>query len=155
MITKQILDELRSTQQKPYFGSQAKEMFVNGCFNPENWNGGDGIIRQYCYDIEYSANRWEAFEVDWYVEDHLHSGDVIVQYAHFEDYNYVTVIVRGYDNDNRDSDWYIDQYLIQYYKSRGKTEKVLYNGNPIREDQYIVLLNMIETTGYKFNLENE
>jgi hypothetical protein len=25
-------------------------MFVDGVFNSDNWNGGDGIIRQYFYD---------------------------------------------------------------------------------------------------------
>lgn len=156
MIERDDLQKLRDSQQKSRFASEAKSMFVNGEFNTDNWNGGDGNIRQFTYDVDWKwGNNNRCWEIDWKVGDHNHSGDAIVQYVHFEDFNYVTIIVRGYDCDDDEHDWYLDQYLIQYYKNHGKTDRILYNGNPITEEQYLVLLNLIEQTGFEFIIENK
>jgi hypothetical protein len=152
LITKEILDHLRSNQQKPYFGSEAKAMFVNGEFNPSNWNGGDGLIRQWTEEVKYNEELRDWYELNWKDDCFEYDCAFIVNYSNYEDMNYVTIILDGSRFDGDESYDFLDTITIAWYKSRGKTDHIKYNAYYITEDQYILLLNLIEKTGFKFVL---
>jgi hypothetical protein len=154
MITKETLDNLRKVQQKDYYGSQAQAMFVNRFFNPSNWNGGDGIIRQYFSDFSHGKLRdgTIATEIECKFNELEFTGDIIVTHKWFDDQNYVTIILKGniYKN-NKYIDDIEDIVYLSWYKSRGATETLIYNGSLMTEDEYIFILNALESTGYKFD----
>lgn len=155
VITKEILQILRDNQQKDYYGSQAKAMFVNGVFNPSNWNGGDGLVRQYFSDFNHGKLRDDtvAKEISFMNGNTEYSGDVIVTHTWFDDQNYVTVILRGsLYIDNQFDDDIEDVAYFSWYKSRGSTEVAKYNGKSMTEDEYLLVLNALVATGYEFEL---
>lgn len=149
-ITHETLDELRHNQQKNNYGSQALQMFINGVFTGENWNGGDGIFRQFFYDYY----KKEAYEVDCTLNGLEYSVSLIISHTYFEDQNYVTIVIDGnmYRDDNYE-DSINDVAYFSWYKSRGRTELAKYNGEPITEEQYLLILNLLQATGFKFNLD--
>lgn len=150
MITKQGLlqrhNELvnYAKQKSSGFESIPKPLFVGVKFNPDNWNGGDAIIRQFTYYLE-DEGRY-AREFDW----EYMSGDFISSHNWFNDQNYINIILHVYDE--RINKWILESYLITYYKNRGKTEVIYKNGKLITLDEYIELLNIIESTGFKFDM---
>lgn len=138
-INKDTLERLRKAQySNPLLGSWPEPMFVDGVFNPDNWNGGDDIIRDFFYDVEYSGDWARGYELDDY--------DVIINFNYFNDQAYGTVIVRGITFEGES----FDVYLLSWYKHRGKTEVAQLNGQPLEESKYLELLNLIEKIGYKF-----
>jgi hypothetical protein len=155
MIRKEDLDKRIENQQKEYYGSQAKPMFQNGVFTSDNWNGGDGLVRQYFSDFDHGKlnNDTLATEIEFKHRDIEFSGDIIVTHKWFDDQNYVTIVLRGslYSNNNYIKDIEHIAYF-SWYKSRGCTESALYNGELMSEDSYLFLLNALESTGYKFDL---
>jgi hypothetical protein len=128
-------------------------MFVEGVFNPDNWNGGDGIIRQYFYDFGYLEQKAE--EIQCKIDDLEFEGDVIVNHQIFNDQNYATIILAGclYDNEENYIRSIEDIVYFTWYKRRGRTENVLYNSKPITENEYLFVLNALQETGFEFNLE--
>lgn len=155
MITKETLDHLRKHQQKPYYGSKAQSTFKNGVFNPENWNGGDAIIRNWTDWLRYSVDRKIVDEVTIEYQGVEYHIDFIADYTYNEDMNYVTIALDGSIENLKtghfDNDWYAIVY-IKWYKSRGATDLISWNGRPMTEDEYLLLLNIIEKTGYKFDV---
>jgi hypothetical protein len=153
-ITKEDLHKLRLSQQKEHYGSQAEEMFINGIFNAGNWNGGDGLIRQYFYDFGYLEQK--AAEVESPNGALDFSGDIIVNHQHFNDQNYVTIVLTGWlylDETDASPKQMEDIAYFTWYKQRGKTENALYNGKPMTEDEYLFVLNALQQTGFTFDLE--
>ena len=124
-----------------------------GVFSNGNWNCGEATyIRQYINDLDYNASNVKEYEMKSQ-NGHELFGEVIVVMSYFEDMTYVQITTR--DNvETDDLDWYdntiINQYFIQIYKSRGAIERFLHNGNPITRIEYLMLLNKIKATGYKF-----
>lgn len=133
-IDRETLERLRQAQHSnPSLGSGPEPMFVDGVFNPDNWNGGDDIIRDFFYEVECSGEWVRAYELD--------DSDVIINFNYFNDQAYGTVIVKGES---------FDVYLFSWYKHRGKTETAQFNGKPLEESKYLKLLNLIDATGYRF-----
>ncbi|MGG4434408.1 hypothetical protein AAXE64_07590 [Priestia megaterium] len=141
----------RKHQQKDYYGSQAKEMFIDGRFNLDNWNGGDGVIRQYFYNNEHKSS---GHEIDLKFNGIEYSVDLIITHTWYNDSNYATIIIKGwqyYDKEECDEIEHVAYF--NWYKSRGKTDMAMYNGNLMSEQQYLFILNLIEQTGFEFDLE--
>jgi hypothetical protein len=156
-ITKEVLEQLRKTQQREYYGSQAQAMFVDGIFNPNNWNGGDRLIRQYFSEYRDGLfNDQVAAEIEFGEKETEFSGDIIINHKWFEDQNYVTIIFHGWYGVDEMNDYkqQIDHIAyFTWYKSRGRTENALYNGRPMTEDEYLFVLNALQETGFDFDLQ--
>jgi hypothetical protein len=152
-ITKVTLNQLRKTQQKEFYGSEAKAMFVDGVFNSNNWNGGDGLIRQYFYDFVYQDQK--AAEIECKYGNLTFSGDLIVSHNWFDDQNYATIILKGWLYVD-ETDEYVRQVediaYFTWYKSRGTIENAMYNGKPMTEAEYLFVLNALQETGFEFDL---
>lgn len=157
IITRETLEH-RHQQRIDYFtsgnshyGSPPKKLFNDdSIFNESNWNGGDAIIRQFTGHLE---------DKDRYVGefDYLNYGySLISSWQYYEDMNYVNIVLRKYCHDEETfekEDWTYDTYLIVYYKRRGVTDEVQLNGKRVTYDEYVNLLNIIEASGYKFDLK--
>lgn len=87
-------------------------------FNPENWNGGD-ILRGGLLDILYEEKSIDSYEIKYFWHD-----------------NQTTFLIF------KDNDW----YEISWYKSRGRTDTIKKNGEPIYLDDYIELCNALNIT---------
>lgn len=151
-ITKDTLNQLRKSQQKDYYGSQAQSMFVNGVFNSDNWNGGDGIIRQYFYDKVNSETLVANIDVTY--ESFHFWGDIVITHAWYEDQNYVTITFSGTleENEQLQIDSYEHTAYFTWYKSRGRTESGKFDGRLMTEDEYLFVLNALQETGFTFDL---
>ncbi|PLR99602.1 hypothetical protein [Bacillus sp. T33-2] len=156
-ITKEVLNELRRTQQKSNYGSQAQEMFVDGLFNYGNWNGGDGLIRQFF--SQYNENGLfcdtKVDDID-FIHNNIHFwGDIIITHSWYDDQNYATVTFAGtYENDgilNPEDYKFEDVAFFTWYKNRGKTDSARYNSKRMTEEQYLFVLNAIQEVGFNFN----
>ncbi|WP_137743317.1 hypothetical protein [Robertmurraya siralis] len=158
-ITKETLKQLRKTQQKSNYGSQAQAMFVDGLFNYGNWNGGDGLIRQYF--SKYNENSifcdTKVTDID-FLHNEIHFwGDIIITHSWYEERNYATITFAGTCETNgilNPVDYkFEDVAFFTWYKSRGTTESAKYNGKRMTEDQYLFVLNALQETGFKFDLD--
>lgn len=163
IITKETLERLRSNQQKPYYGSDAKAMFVDGKFNPNNWNGGDGVIRQY-FSFHRDDNGYlkqHGKEVSFRWEHGGFDGDLITShYISHNDQSYATIILDGWmDIPVSEGAEDFPIHLITYfswYKSRGQTELFNHNGLKYSDELiYLIVLNAIEATGFNFDLHTK
>lgn len=160
MITKDYLNELvikrlnEAKQPDSHYGSLPQSLFnKNGEFNVHNWNGGDSIIRQFTHYLEWSNGKTYCKDFDLALDRREFSGEIISSYAYFDDDNYVQITVRWYEwlDSETCGNTTVDQYLIQYYKSRGCTDLVMKNGKLIKVDEYVRLLQIIEASGYEFS----
>lgn len=114
-------------------------------FNERNWCGGDDVIRQFTSWDNFNENcYYKEFDLDY------NSGDFIATSAYFNDQQYYNITLRHYE-DGRE--WKFNQYLITFYKSRGSTEWISKNGQTINFNEYVELLNIIEASGFKFDLK--
>lgn len=162
MITKQDLinrhEKRLSEAKKPNssFGSLPKSLFYsNTTFTEDNWNGGEAIIRQYTDYLSLSKdNHTKSCEFELRMgDDEGIGGEFIATYSWLNDTNYAQITVRSYGWYEGDmSEWKFDHYLISYYKSRGKTDVIMKNGKSITFDEYVRLLNIIESTRFKFDI---
>lgn len=147
------LDEAKNPNSS--YGSLPKSLFYsNMTFTEDNWNGGEAIIRQFTDYLSNDDNHSKSCEFELQKEANEGiGGEFIATYSWLNDTNYVQIAVRSYGwyEDNM-SEWKFDHYLISYYKSRGKTDIVMKNGTPITFDEYVNLLNIIESTGFEFDL---
>jgi hypothetical protein len=135
-ITKEYLDELRADQQSPSFGSTAKSMFIEGVFNPDNWNGGDGhLIRNYLDSIFM-----DSFIAD--VETEFFSGTMIATHTTDQDQNYATFVLHDPIKETHSLAYF------SWYKSRGATEVAIFDGHLMTENEYLLILNAIQDSGY-------
>lgn len=163
MITKEYLKQLvenrlnEAKNEDSHYGSLPKSLFnEDGAFNKDNWNGGDDIIRQFTRELEWDEPYTKEFEIEYNSSNYIMniSGDLIAVHSGFSDQNYIQITTYSQAHieelDNY-SEWKFDQYLVTYYKSRGKTELILKNGKPININEYVELLQIIESSGYKFN----
>lgn len=162
MITKESLIKRHKERVKEYkkdntkFGSLPESLFnfKTGNFNYDNWNGGDSVIRQltgrvidnhFCeitYDYQYTKD---------FVYDDMY-GEIIMVGTYSNDHSYIQILINYNDEDEFEIDQNILQYAITYYKNRGKTDQILKNGIIINFEEYLKLLNIIESSGFKFNL---
>lgn len=85
-------------------------------FNPDNWNGGD-ILRHFLYNNDFAYIG--SFEIKYYVVD-----------------DQTTIFLFASNK------W----YEISWYKSRGRTDIIKMNGEPICLDDYIKLCNELNIT---------
>lgn len=136
MITKEILEKLylQNVNNKS-FSDKPVRMFVNGKFNPKNWNGGDDLIRTLFSSIE-SDNTSNILNL--YDEDDEWDYPVICNIDRVQDQTYATIVV-----DRK-------VYYFEWYKNRGCTEVAMINGRDMTENEYIKLLNLIEKSGFTF-----
>ncbi|MBG9776124.1 hypothetical protein [Brevibacillus laterosporus] len=157
MITKKKLIKRHKIKvkeaQKPQssFGSIPKPMFIGEKWNPFNWNGGDGVIRQWTGWLRYDSGSTQSKEFDYLDYGYL----MIANLNWYEDQTYITITLHKYWHDaitDEEDKRTFDQYLITYYKNRGKTDEILLNGRQVNLDEYVHLLNIIEASGYKFDL---
>lgn len=154
-ITKETLDNLRKHQQKSNYGSPAQAMFVDGVFSSDNWNGGDGIIRQYFYEKVHMDTLVD--NIDFTYEAIHFWGDIIINHTWYEDQNYATITFAG--SFEKDGNLQLDDYefehiaFLTWYKSRGRTESVKFDGRPMTEEEYLFVLNALQETGFEFDLD--
>mgnify|MGYP003300883697 CR=1 FL=1 len=107
------------------FRSEPKPLFIRldfyvdeWIFNPDNWNGGD-ILRHGLLNILDEGKSIDGYEIKYF----WHNGQT-------------TFLIF------KDNDW----YEISWYKSRGRTDTIKKNGEPIYLDEYIDLCNELNIT---------
>lgn len=93
-------------------------------FNKDNWNSGQDLLRYFL-----------LFIYDYNLKNHIIYENKIDIHILFKDDTWTGVII---DRDNN------DVYYISWYKSRGRTDKILKNGEPITLDEYLEILNILE-----------
>lgn len=153
MITKEDLIERHENlieyvdSGQSSYGSQPISMFNfnTNKFNERNWNGGDGVIRQFTSLFNFPEN---SYYNEFDLEDNC--GELVANSSYFNDQQYYQITLRHTENDG---DWKFTQYLITFYKNRGATELILKNGQTINFDEYVELLNIIEASGHKFDVK--
>lgn len=155
MIT--VSDLKDRTQRKQKEVTDSKAMFDEwGIFKEDNWNGGEGVIRQFTSYLDWECETNQYNKEFYFERDEVSiDGWLISTYSCLDDINYVQITLHYYtckDEDNCSS-WKQDQYLVKWYKNRGKTDVILKNGKPIKIKQYVKLLNIIESTGFKFDMK--
>jgi len=113
----------------------------DGTFNPDNWNGGDAIIRKFINHL-YNEDTI-IYECISYGDN---SYDLICSLVWHDDHQYININVISNNHDT------VDHVFFRIYKVRGGTEMARYNGQNMNIDQYLLLLNLIQTAGFDFNL---
>lgn len=159
MITKEYLKELvakrlnEATKPHSCYGSVPKALFKeDGTFNTENWNGGDAIIRKLVYALEDDFDNSYCKDFDLTLNNREFSGELIISFNRYNDSSYIQIAVNWYEylNSETTTATTTDLYYIEYYKDRGKTDKIVKNGKLINLDEYVTLLQIIEASGYSF-----
>jgi hypothetical protein len=114
--------EKREMLDSGHFRSEPKFLFKRlyddtdeWIFNPDNWNGGD-ILRHGLLDI---------------LDHDKTDGLPEIKYFRHDDQTTFLVFVKA--------DW----YEISWYKSRGRTDHIKKNGEPINLEDYIELCNLL------------
>ena len=103
-----------------HYGSEPTFLFVESefhetmIFNPENWCGGD-ILRRYFY-LNWDELNVKDWDIKWFIVD----GQSYVFLFHEDHF-----------------------YELSWYKSRGRTDYVKKDGNPIEIEDYIELCNAL------------
>lgn len=151
MITRETLEKLhedkvdKASLPLSGYGNKPVAMFVDGMFNPDNWSGGDAIIRQYIRAFKDSGKENEVFtDIDFNGRVY----DLICYCTHYDETTYSTfVVIPDSDMDSAT----VDVAFFKVYKNRGKTEAAVYNGVPMNVDQYLLILNLLMVAGFKFN----
>ncbi|MDD2952511.1 MAG: hypothetical protein PHC95_05020 [Parabacteroides sp.] len=102
-----------------HYGSDPTFLFnPDGSFNQDNWNGSDLIRR-------YALHCWDGDIID----DRVKVGFACDDW---------TVIIKI----NKDT------YVIEWYKSRGRTDRITKNKKPITLSEYVELLNILEIENF-------
>lgn len=144
-MTLEELGKLRSNNPNP--------MFKNGVFNPDNWNGGDDLIRNWIAKIFYEVDAlpsigWSMFECrsgSWATG--LTHGDsntiaLVATLTFYDDQSYLFFCHEWSDERNEEKENF-DIYFFSWYKNRGRTDVATFNGQPMTEEQYCKLLTML------------
>lgn len=161
LITLDDLDKLRKDKKK-YFkkelptSSQPKKLFIDGEFSKNNWNCGEATpIRKLIIDID-SADKFKSqyeFEVTYNEFNTWLDGYVFINLHYIDDYTFLTITVDGSTNieinDGFDvkSEDFVNQYLVKIYKRRGSIETFTLNGQPIKRNEYLSLLHVLQSIG--------
>lgn len=153
MITREVLInrheeliEYYNTTETSY-GSQPKSLFNYDTneFNERNWAGGDAIIRQFTNSYVFNNDSYcEEFECG------NNYGDIVATSSSFNDQSYYHITLRHVEDK---SGWKFTQYLVTFYKSRGKIDWIAKDGKTVNLDEYVKLLNIIAASSFKFDLK--
>lgn len=152
MITRKTLELIEKTNyqwfKKHNPSCLPTPLFINNVFNPHNWNSGMAhLIRDFIDDLDEITNQTGIYTAEFDLDNDI-CGDIVVTKAVFNDQTYVSIVTMT----PGDLEPVFDQYLITFYKRRGRTELITKNGKPITLGEYIQLLNIIEASGYKFKI---
>lgn len=137
-ITTDVLRELyqykyERAEADPQYGSDPTPMFDKyGAFMPDNWASGQSLIRDFFKYYPIPDKAIDITELDLYYEL------MLIQYTLHNDQHYVQITLLA-DVDGSES---CDHYLVTWYKSRGRTERIYRNGKPIRIGEYADLCNI-------------
>lgn len=136
------------------FGSAPKPMFINGFFNPDNWNSTQDIIR---YGLAEIISPNLAIHID---DGCLSPNDPVRKYARSLGVTEIDVDIHidGYIKYYED-EWYVsfniicpeiqlyDNYVTKWYKDRGCTEMITKNGRAITLPEYVDFLTILSIHG--------
>jgi hypothetical protein len=145
-ITKGYLEELHHgslEKAKSAFANVPRRLFVDGEFNEDNWRGGDAsLIREFFREnygktIIRDVNDDEGFQ--W---------TFIIKHIQYEDQNYATITIHETQKE------IFHQVLFSWYKERGRTEKAIFNGREMTEEEYLFVLNLIQLSDHKIVKED-
>lgn len=109
--------------KKEWVGADVVEAFSSygGNFKEDNWNDGRiSLFRQLMYELPYNL---------------IYIGEYQIIKTWFDDTTYINIL-------NRDLN---DMYYVEWYKSRGATDKFLYDGLPIHISVFKDLLKDLLT----------
>lgn len=129
-LTKELIDyALNNPKQKTWSGDDPSADFIDGVFTGQNWNDARlNLLRQTIYRLAPDYD--DSCEIE---ED---NGEFKLFRCYREDSSYVFITYRDYDYEKDNNDiWH-----IEWYKSRGRTDKVNLNGKPITLEQLKDLL---------------
>lgn len=117
----------------PRYGDDPAPMFDKyGAFTPDNWASSQSLIRKFFEYYPIYNKTIEIAELDLYYEL------MLIQYTRHNDQHYIQITLLA-DADGSES---CDHYLITWYKSRGRTERIYKNGKLIRIGEYADLCNI-------------
>lgn len=158
-FTAKVLEKYFNERMKDYdkldshFGSIPKPLFINGKFNPDNWNSGQDIRPIMCnYGVcNHMCNTYEASYVTTDpallvdTESHVMWSGLKI----YNDQQYIiinvlknTMLKYGAEQIS------CDTYLISWYKNRGKCDILYKNNKPMTMDEYIEMLNILDAVHF-------
>jgi len=148
MITIDTLNKLHEARlieaAKPdgRYSTPPKRMFnEDGTFNHDNWNGGDAIIRKFINDLD------DKNDIIYECITHENKTYDLICTSRYYDYHYyINITIISNDSDT------VNQVFFRIYKVRGCIEMARYDGQNMTVDQYILLLNLLQSAGYNFKL---
>lgn len=119
-----------------------ERLFVNGEFNSENWNGGDGaLIRRVINDFKDRHKIFQNTNILDNANEELLNDYLIANVDSWLDETYTTFITESNEI-----------FFFKYYKDRGNITVALKDGHNMTEDEYLILLNKLERCGYDFGI---
>lgn len=139
----------RETKNNPHYASEVKPLFdEEGNFNPGNWCSGQDLIRLKLYEneLDLPGNSYRASK---YQEDRHDSRLIVIADLVRDEYEewYFTINIINIDTN------VFDTYISNWYKGRGCTHAIRFNGEPITIDQYVKVLNILEDFNFFTDLE--
>lgn len=154
-ITKESLHQYKAMVTKQYsenpqrFKEEPKSLFIEGEFNKSNYYGGDDIIRLF-FDTVYDDNYVDV-DFQMALPDGTRQVNLQAHYRHFdldESYTFVLTITTMH------LDTLTDTYDVATFKigvdGDDKILQAMVNGQVVNEQDYIILLNVIQQSGFDF-----
>lgn len=139
-LKEKFLDFHEKAVNDQRFGSEPKPLFHDdGSFNSNNWNSNQDDIRTRIYNVLSPRSQCLLnIESDEPVGNIFPTAVILVHVDFSDDQWYILINVICEDTGRYDS------YIVSWYKNRGTTEMITYNGRPINIDEYVSLLNTLE-----------
>lgn len=141
IFSKEYLDN-KYEERKAYLlrvapGSDTpKPLFIDGKFNPKNWNSGQDVFR-----VLYQTVDNPGFFIKTVDEDHYIMAFFKCVYEEW----YVVIDIYEITEDERIITYSL---RIKWYKQRGRTDEILYNNQPIAEHEYIKVIQYLDDCGF-------
>lgn len=140
-LKKQYQEYHDKALEDPHMGSEPQPLFnEDGSFNPRNWNSNQDGVRSRLYQDDIITNINHSM-IEYRTSDD-NCLDIISSIYFLNDQWYLSINVISEDVSQ------IDSYVVSWYKCRGCTEAIIHNGSPINIDDYVSLLNLLDSAGF-------
>lgn len=156
LITLDDLDELHMNKIK-YFKDELKNKSLpaplfcsDGNYNESNWNSGESTyIREFINVARYDRVKAKHYDFDvmyWEADINVY-GELFITCDYIDDFTYLFITVDGktYIADTDRESNFINQYMVKIYKNRGNIHTFTHNGKPIKRNNYLSLLHILQS----------
>lgn len=133
----------------PHMRDETKPLFnEDGSFNPKNWNSNQADIRTKLFNFvmvsgcSISTTNDQFRTTEEMEEEYIPTVNLYAFYQYDNDQWYIMINIISEEVDR------YDNYVVSWYKDRGCTQMITKNGSPINMEEYVELLNELESLGY-------